>query len=194
MEKSNLVLTEVSGLYQTAATTMGKWMWRNHTQWVADKAEKLAQKYGADTQTVYCVALLHDLGDSRYERGHEGFDNWSEEKAQEILLKFGFIEDEIREIMEAVRTHSCRPGNLPLTREGKVLATADGMWHLQTSFFPLMSYMHRPDNIQKYEEWQEWFKEKIERDFNTKICFDDEKAEVKADYDALSRVFKNTSF
>jgi putative nucleotidyltransferase with HDIG domain len=191
MTKSKKVLAEVDALYQVATTSMGKWMWRNHTQWVADKARDLAEKYGANVEKVYCAALLHDLGDSQYERGHEDFDTWSKKKGQEILLKAGFNEHEIKHIIEAIRTHSCRPGSLPKTQEGKVLATADGMWHLQTSFFPVICYMHRPENTKTYEEWQAWFNGKIERDFRSKIFFDDERAEVKEDYEALSRVFGN---
>jgi putative nucleotidyltransferase with HDIG domain len=193
MEKSQKVLSEVSALYQVATTGMGKWMWRNHTQWVADKARKLAEKYGADAEKAYCAALLHDLGDSRYERGHEIFDSWSKEKAEEILAGAGFTKDEVKEVVEAIRTHSCRPGNLPTTQEGKVLATADGMWHLQTNFFAVICYMNRPEDTKTYEEWQEWFSGKIERDFGPKIFFEDEKAEVKEDYEALKKVFGNRS-
>lgn len=72
-----------------------------------------------------------------------------------------------------------------------MLATADGMWHLQTSFFPVICYMNRPENTKTYEEWQEWFNGKIERDFGSKIFFEDERSEVKGDYEALSRVFGN---
>lgn len=42
-----------------------------------------------------------------------------------------------------------------------------------------------------YDEWQEWFNEKIERDFGSKIFFKDERAEVRDDYEALLRVFGN---
>ncbi|HSX02735.1 MAG TPA: HD domain-containing protein [Candidatus Saccharimonadia bacterium] len=179
----------MSELYQAATTSMGQWMWRNHTQWVADKAKQLAEKYGADAEKAYCAALLHDLGDSRYERGHERFEAWSIDKGQEILVKAGFTGTETAEIMAAIRTHSCRPGNLPTAQEGRVLATADGMWHLQTSFFPIICYMNRPETTKSYEEWQAWFVGKIERDFGPKIFFEDERAEVRADYEALVRVF-----
>ena len=74
-----------------------------------------------------------------------------------------------------------------------MLATADGMWHLQTNFFPVISYMHRPEGTHTYEEWQVWFSNKIERDFGSKIFFDYERAEVKKDYEALKRVFGNKS-
>jgi putative nucleotidyltransferase with HDIG domain len=193
MERSETVLSAVSNLYEAATTSMGTWMWENHTQWVADKAKQLAEKYSADTETVYCAALLHDLGDSKYERGDENFESWSNNKAAEILKEAEFSEAEIAAILEAIHTHSCRPGNLPTSLEGKVLATADGMWHLQTSFFATMCYMHRPQHTNTYAEWQTWFTDKINRDFNVKLLFEEEKAEVKPAYDALLKVFTNKS-
>lgn len=190
MERSEVVFNEAKRLYSIAATTMGQWMWHNHTQWVADKAKKLAQKYDADAKKVYCAALLHDLGDAMYERSHPDFEDWSWNTGKDILKKAGFRKIERDAILEAIRTHSCHPGHLPTTIEGKVLATADGMWHLQTSFFPVICYMNRPDNTKSYKEWQEWFTNKIERDFSVKIFFDDERAEVLEDYKALKKVFE----
>jgi hypothetical protein len=193
MEKHEVVLNEVGELYGTATTSMGKWMWRTHTQWVANKANELAGKYGANAEKAYCAALLHDLGDSRYERSHADFETWSWNTSKAILKKAGFRKAERDEILEAIRTHSCHPGHLPTAIEGKVLATADGMWHLQTNFFPVICHMNLPDNTHTYKEWQKWFSGKIERDFNTKIFFEDEKEEVWKDYDALTRVFSNTA-
>lgn len=191
MEKSKIVFAEVNELYSAATTSMGKWMWRNHTQWVADKTLTLAKKYGADVEKAYCAALLHDLGDSQYERDNADFDTWSWVTIKEILKKVGFRKNERDAILEAIRTHSCHPNHLPTTLEGKVLATADGMWHLQTNFFPVICYMNRPDNTHTYEEWQEWFMGKVERDFGPKIFFEDEREEVREDYEALKRVFGN---
>lgn len=193
MEKGETVFAEVNELYVAATTSMGTWMWRNHTKWVARKAKLLAEKYGADVEKAYCAALLHDLGDSRYERDHPDFDTWSWETSKTILKKAGFRRAERDEILEAIRTHSCHPGHLPTTLEGKILATADGMWHLQTSFFPVICYMNRPDNARTFEAWQQWFNGKIERDFGPKIFFEDEKSELQADYEALKRVFGNTT-
>ena len=179
----------MSKLYVTSDSAMGRWMWHNHVQWVANKAETLADKYGADAEIAYCAALLHDLGDSTYDRDHPDFETWSWNTGKAILKKAGYRRAKRDAILEAVRTHSCHPGHLPTTLEGKVLATADGMWHLQTSFFPEICFMNRPPKYQTYADWQSWFAEKIERDYGPKIFFDDEKAEVQADYVALMRVF-----
>ena len=63
MEKSEKVFNQVEALYlATLCRDMGKWMWNNHVQWVADKARKLAVKYEANIEKAYCAALLHDLG------------------------------------------------------------------------------------------------------------------------------------
>lgn len=194
MKRSDTVFTEVSTLYAAATTPMGTWMWQNHVQWVADKAKKLAEKYGANAEMAYCAALLHDFADCQYERGHDDFNNWSEAKGKEVLLKAGFDQQEAKEIIEIIiRPHSCRPGNLPTTIEGKVLATADAMFHVQTNFFPILCYMHRPEHTATYEEWQQWFTEKIARDYGPKIFFEDERSEIKEDYEALVKVFGNNS-
>lgn len=173
---------------------MGHWMWRNHTQWVADKSVRLAEKYGADVEKVYCAALLHDLGDSKYERDHANFDAWSWETSKTILKKAGFRKGGRDAILEAVRTHSCHPGHSPTAIEGRILATADAMWHLQTNFFPVICYMNRPDTTKSYEEWQRWFAVKIERDFGAKIFFEAEREEVRGDYEALVKVFGNRAY
>lgn len=193
MDRLKVVFRKVQELYLLADTSMGEWMWHNHVQWVANKTRELADKYGANSEEVYCAALLHDLGDSKYERGHENFDSWSWETGKAILKEAGFRKAERDEILEATSTHSCHPGHLPETLEGKILATADAMWHLQTSFFPVICYMNRPKGRVSYEEWQEWFKGKVERDFGSKIFFEDERKAVRADYEALKRVFGNTA-
>ncbi len=192
MDRSEKLLTEVTGLYQKTTTSFGAWMWHNHVRWVADRARLLAEKYQADAEKAYCAALLHDLADCRYERDDENFKTYSDTKGKELLQKVGFSPDEATEIVEVIiRHHSCHPGSLPATIEGKVLATADAMFHLQTSFFPMLCYLRRPQQVMSYEAWQDWFSEKVEREYNIKIFFEDERAEVKADYEALKRVFGN---
>jgi predicted hydrolase (HD superfamily) len=192
MDKQALVFTQVEALYKNSSRMMGAWMWNNHVQWVANKARELAIKYAADVDKVYCAALLHDLGDCVLNRSDAEFNARSERKAVEILQNADFSPDDIEDVMSnIIGPHSCRPGNLPSTQEGKVLATADAMFHLQTSFFLMLCYMNRPEHTETYEDWQEWFVEKIERDFNHKIFFEEEKDEVKDDYEALIKVFTN---
>lgn len=171
---------------------MGKWMWSNHVNWVKDKARAIAQKYGANEEKVTVAALLHDIADARYERAEPEFEEWSNNTAREILTSSGFSADEVDEVMNVIiKPHSCRAGNLPTTLEGKVLATADALFHLQTSFFAILCYKNRPEKTNSFEEWQEWFKEKVARDFSNKIFFEEEREAARADYNALVRVFTN---
>ena len=65
MDMQKKVYETVRELYESSPTDLGKWMWNNHVQWVANKAKELAEKYGAHTSKVYCAALLHDLGDTK---------------------------------------------------------------------------------------------------------------------------------
>jgi HD superfamily phosphodiesterase len=191
MERADSVFAEAKKLYSTAPD-IGKWFWNNHVQQVADRARTLAEKYDADAEKAYCAALLHDLGDCHFSGRGEGFVAWSEQKGKEVLLGAGFSEDDAREVVEVIiRPHSCRDGKLPTTIEGKVLATADAMWHLETSLYPMFCYKQMPQRTKTYEEWQEWFLEKAKRDFSIKIFFEDERAEVKENYEALLRVFGN---
>lgn len=189
MSKQQIVFTEVEKLYANSNRDMGKWMWKNHVQWVANKAIVLAKKYGADADKVYAGALLHDLGDVWMERDAEDFDTKGEEESKRILSKAGFSDEEIKEVLEdIVKPHSCYPDNLPVTIEGRCLATADAMFHLVTDFFPQFGWMNLP-KPKKYSEWISWVTEKIDRDLNNKIFFEDEKQEAMPYYKALKKVY-----
>jgi len=195
MNRHKKVFEIVEAIYKGKETRpMGSWMWNNHVQWVASKTAELAQKYNAREEFAISGALLHDLADTIYERTHDNFDEWSEKKGYEVLKEAGFDDKESKEIMElVVGPHSCHPENIPSILEGRVLATADAMFHLQTSFFPVLCYANMPHKAESLDDWREWFSKKVERDYSSKIFFDDEKKEVEADYFALKRVFGNRS-
>ncbi len=192
-DRTQKVFDQVSKLYENSEREMGRWMWDNHVQWVAEKSAELAKKYNANIEKCYVSALLHDLGDVWMEREEEDFDPKSNREGRSVLEKAGFTKDEKKEILEViVEPHSCYPNNLPTTVEGKVLATADGMYHLVSNFFVDFCWNHTSkDNLQEYLEW---VREKLERDLNVKIFFEDEKQEVIPRYEALKEVFVNKSY
>lgn len=137
-------------------------------------------------------ALLHDLGDVKFERTDEDHESWGNKKVGEILELAGFDENEIIEIIEEIiKPHSCHPENLPKTIEGKVLATADAMFHLQTDFFIQVCYMNLPPWKKNINEWKQWANEKLERDISDKIFFDDERKEIEPNYQALKLVINS---
>lgn len=189
-EKQQKVFNDVEKLYLNSPRDMGRWMWKHHVQWVAEKVGKLAEKYGAHKDMVVVGALLHDLGDVKYERTDNNHELWGNEKSRFILSETGFSPDEIAETMKnIIDPHSCHPDNLPTTMEGKILATADAMFHLQTDFFIQLSWMHLPPWKKSFDEWKEWVVEKLDRDYNSKIFFDDEKEEIEPNYNALKLIF-----
>lgn len=189
MADTDLLLKKVAEYYEASDRKLGQLMWRLHVRWVADKAKALATKYNADQTKVYAGGLLHDLGDVWYERDDPQHESEGISKARELLRESGFKTDDIEDIItNIIEPHSCYPDNMPTTLEGKVLATADAMFHLQTDFFPRFCWRHIPEQM-TYEEWTTWVAEKLERDMYTKIFFKDEREEVRPHYEALKLIF-----
>lgn len=71
-----------------------------------------------------------------------------------------------------------------------MLATADALAHLSTDFYIQFAWMHVPEN-KNYQEFVQWVNEKIERDFNSKIFFDEVKVSIEPRYNALKKIFGN---
>jgi len=178
----------VEPLYLSSSRDFAIWGWKAHVQVVADFAAKLANKYSAHKPTCISAALLHDVGDVKFDRGEKN-DIYSKKTAIEFMSKSGATRDEAVKIFnEVIEPHSCYPGNKPDNIEGKVLATADALAHLTGDFYLRMLWMNFPDGL-TYHKWIEWLLKKIERDFNSKIFWVNEKEEVKARYEALKLLF-----
>lgn len=184
------VFDKVEQLYLDSSRDMGRWMWQNHVQWVAEKTKMLSQKYNANEGLAITGALLHDLGDVKFERTESEHDIWGTTESIKILEHSGYSPSEIDQIIhQVIAPHSCHEGNLPITLEGKILATADAMFHLQTNFFVQLCWMHLPPWMETFSQWNDWVAEKLERDSSVKIFFKDELEEVKPYHQALKSVF-----
>ena len=189
MKKHQKVAELVAQAYESSQESFAQWMWANHVPVVAKKTEELAQKFGADEDLAVAGAWLHDFGDAFVHRHSDQHEEISENKAIEVLKQSGYSEQEINKILEEIiAPHSCRDGFLPEIIEGKVLATADALAHLTTDFYIQFTWMHLPEN-KTYDEFVEWVTEKLDRDFNSKIFFDQIKEEVRSKYEALVLVF-----
>ncbi len=189
MHKYEKVAELVEKAYVACDEDFGTWMWKNHVPVVAQKAEQLSIKYGADLDLSVAGAYLHDFGDAFMYRFAENHEEVSETKAREVLVTSGYSEDEIHTILEKViAPHSCKDGFLPETIEGKILATADALAHLTTDFYLQFAWKHIPEG-KTYTEFSTWVTEKLDRDFNRKIFFEEIKEEVRYRYDALMEVF-----
>ncbi|MDA1079196.1 MAG: hypothetical protein O2840_00695 [bacterium] len=100
-----------------------------------------------------------------------------------------YSDDEITRVLEEViLPHSCKEGTLPQSLEGQILATADAIVHLSTDFYLQFAWMHLPEG-KNYAEFLLWVQEKLDRDFKTKIFFDEVREEYRHKYDALKQVF-----
>jgi HD superfamily phosphodiesterase len=133
--------------------------------------------------------MLHDIADAVMDRSNENH----EEKTLEIAIKFlkesGFNDSEITVIEDAIKSHSCYGNERPQTIEGRVMATADGIAHLQSDFYEFALKEKR--KAESLQEISKWAVEKINRDFNEKIFFKDLQKEVESDYRRLLTQFEN---
>lgn len=191
MQRFQTVQKLVEDSYNSSPISFAHWMWNNHVKIVVRFAEELGSKHKANLDLLMAGALLHDFGDAFVQRKSRDFDDNSKTKSIEILHNAGYSDNEITEVLEKViAPHSCKKGILPITLEGKILATADAMAHLSTDFYVQFTWMHLPEN-KTYTEFIEWLKEKITRDYDKKIFFDEIRIELKPRFDALMKVFIN---
>ncbi len=188
--KHHKVAQLVGNTYTSSKEDFTQWMWQNHLQFVAKKTEELSQQFGANEDLAVAGAWLHDFGDAFVHRHSAEYEKISELEAIKVLKESGYSEKETQEILRIIiEPHSCKDGNSPQTIEGKVLATADALAHLITDFYIQVTWKHLPEG-KSYEEFIDWVNEKLQRDFNNKIFFDDIKDLVKTRYEVLKEVFK----
>lgn len=182
--------TSVASAYAQSDRKFGQWAWRNHVQVVAQNAEELSARFKANTDLAVAGALLHDFGDAFVERVDPTHAAITEQQGTDLLKISDYSPEEIVEIFQVIiPPHSCRDGEQPTTLEGKVLATADALAHLNTDFYLQFAWMNLPEVAHSFQEYQAWVQAKIERDFHHKIQFVEIKQETEARYIALRSVY-----
>lgn len=164
-----------------------RWRFGNHVFIVCKYAGFLAKENSANIDYCEAGALLHDIADVVMERNYVDFEDQSLKMAESLLLKTGFSQKETDFILdEVIKPHDCRTVK-PTSLEGKILATADAMAHLTTNIYPF--YCWQRWNSVDYDSFRLWVINKIERDYNKKIFFEDIKLSIKPQYEALKSVF-----
>lgn len=198
MATSTLRLSSLKGkveqLYQAKdpnRAELADFMYEHHVFLVADEADKLATRFGANAELAVAGAMLHDIADARMSRANPIHEEESLRLARVFLRESNFAVNEIAIIVEdAVRLHSCKTDLLPHTPEGKVVATADAVVHLTTDFYDFLI-----DHFQKAGESAEtirnWGLEKVDRDLNKKIFFPEVKEEVRPQADRRRQRFQS---
>jgi uncharacterized protein len=97
-----------------------------HIMRVCKNAKKIAKHENADMRLVITAALLHDI--VSYPKSDKRAKNSSVQsarRAQQILKKHSYTQDEIKIITDAIRDHSFSRNKVPKTLVGKVLQDAD---------------------------------------------------------------------
>jgi HD superfamily phosphodiesterase len=163
------------------------WLYVNHVIWTANKAEGLAKRFNIDPQLSRAAALLHDISDAKIERQNSGSEELSLTLARDLLRQAHFDEATIVLLVDdALRYHSCRNGEKPSSDVGKVLATADALAHFQTDFYP---FAFSSKLFGDYNKLKAWSAQKIAKDFNNKIFFDEVREEARPQFETLKLLF-----
>jgi len=93
-----------------------------HTRRVYELCLLLGNKLGADLDILLPAAILHDIGRRREVADHA---EESAKLSEEVLKERGFNEQEIKRIIEAIRTHSFSGDRRPTSLEAEILSDAD---------------------------------------------------------------------
>jgi HD superfamily phosphodiesterase len=183
------VWQNVTQLYSQTKRKEAFYLWKNHVQTVAKFAAELSDRFGGKKDLVVVGALLHDVADIWLEREDNAFEARTRGTIEEVLKEASFSFQETTFVMdEIIDPHSCHPDNLPSTLEGKVLATADALAHLTTTFYAdarTVFFLTKKTDA----EYLEWVKSKLYRDFNKKIFFEEIKKEISPRHQELIKQF-----
>lgn len=190
MTKAHHVEELVRELYEaknTARDEWADWLYENHVLVVADKARLLAQTYSVDEDLSVTAALLHDIADAEMSRFDSDHEQRSLEIARGFMEQAGYKSRVVDMVVDdAIRFHSCRNDERPKSDVGKVLASADALAHLETDFYLFFSRIKSDNSL---SEVKNLLRNKLDRDYNNKLLFDDEKLRLKPTYDAFTKMF-----
>ncbi|MBI3255795.1 MAG: HD domain-containing protein [Candidatus Andersenbacteria bacterium] len=189
MEKINKITELVKAAYkQSSNEAMSQWFYEGHVKVVANYATEIAEKVGANSELSTLAALFHDIARTWSVTEDPALMDESISYAEKIMLEHGYSQEEISQVKEAILPHSCKK-ELPTTEIGKILATADALAHLMTDFYSILPFYGWLTAADNFEGYRQWLLEKIERDFNTKIFYEEYKEKTKLRYEALKTLF-----
>lgn len=190
-QRLHLLKEKIDALYQSrheGRADWADWLYADHVFLVAEEAGKLANRFGANQELAMAAGMLHDIADAVMSRFNPTHFEESKRIARSLLVESGFTPAEIQTVVDdAIALHSCHGENIPQTFEGKIMATADAVIHLTSNFYDRATRERR--FTQSPEEIRAWALPKIERDFHSKILFDDVREEVRAAYEARKAFF-----
>ncbi|MFZ2593728.1 MAG: HD domain-containing protein [Minisyncoccia bacterium] len=171
-----------------SASDWATWLGANHVFVVALLSKKIAEEQGADAELSYAGGLLHDIADTCMQRKSQGHSEMSESIATTLLTASGFTDQEIDIVVhDAMKFHGCRNNALPRTLEGKVVATADALAHLETNFYEWAVEKLHTEGM-PVSAVSAWVAEKSHRDFFVKIFFDSYRSRAQKSYERVTKL------
>jgi len=195
MSRIDILRRKVDALYANRnieeADEWAGYLHRNHIFAVADAAADMAKRFGGDAELAAAAGMLHDIADAVMKRREDGHGEKSIEIAERLLKESSFSDDEIRHVIDdAIAKHSCRGTVRPETQEGKCMAGGDAIVHLSSDFYDhaIEDWIRRGETK---EDLQKWGLEKIDRDLNVKIFFDDVREEMRPHYERWKARFES---
>ncbi len=164
-----------------------KWFVDLHIKVVENLAIKLAGMKNANKEIVKLAVWLHDIHyadfpPSATETIDDRHDVIGTQKARKILKEHGYDEKTIGHVGECIITHRCK-GRNPRSLEAKILATADGMSHIEN--FLMLLFVGFVKYKMSIKQVYEWLNRKIDRDWNDKILFPEAKNMIKEKYEDI---------
>ncbi len=192
MDKLKSIENQVRELYKNSDNEfMRVWFFENHVKVVSNYSDQIASKENLDKETCILASLFHDIARAWGVWNDPQLMDESLKKAEELMSKEGYPQDQITKIKDAILYHSCE-GKLPKTPEGKVVATADALAHLMTDFYLVILYNKWIEKAKNLETYRKWVLEKVDRDFHKKIFFEEWKAKSKQRYESIKTFFQTT--
>ncbi len=165
------------------------WFYKEHILVVEKLALDLCDLYPeANRDAVILSVWFHDIGRAH---GHnENHDLYGANYATKILTKNNLDKNFINTVSESCKTHSCHKNGYPTSIEGKILATADAVSHYHNGFYLRILYYWSKKNKSNYQNLKEKLFQKMKRDLNQKIFFDEVKEKIKPIYDGWQATIK----
>jgi HD superfamily phosphodiesterase len=154
----------------------------------ADYATELAGRYGGDAVVARAAAMLHDIADVKMAKRGKAHEAESRHMARELMKEVGFDNVQIQVVVDdALPYHSCHGDERPATLEGKILATADAMAHLQTDFYLHATWAFGGERT--LADVKAWTLEKIRHGLDVKTFFEEVRAELRPSYELLRQLY-----
>lgn len=161
-------------------------VWDHHIIPVVEHSLNLGKKLKADLEVLEIASLLHDYASITNYKFVDEHHIYGAKLAEEILIKLKVPQEEIKKIQNCIISHR---GSIPskrITKEEKILASADAMSH----FTELASMFYLAYGVHKFrtKEGTKWLHSKLKRSWSK--IMPEGKIMIKKDYLIAMQILK----